>query len=60
MVKYVCDDNGEKAKEKQCSAGIHHRVEHRYRDGRRVWEIRHFLENKKDKKKVFRRVIQTR
>lgn len=40
----MCDDDGEEAKEEQCSAGIDHRVEHLYRDGCRVWEVRHLLE----------------
>lgn len=43
----MCDDDGEEAKEEHCSAGIHHRVEHSYRDGSGVGEVRHLLEKKK-------------
>lgn len=44
------DDDGEKAKKKQCSADVHHRVEHSHRDGCRVWEVRYFLESKRGDK----------
>lgn len=42
----MCDDDGEEAKEEHCSAGIDHRVEHPYRDGWVVGEVRHLLEKK--------------
>lgn len=52
MVKYVCDDDGEEAKEEHCSTGIHHRVEHPYRDGCRVREVWHLLGKKRCYSKV--------
>lgn len=44
VVKYVCDDDREQAKKEHCSAGIDHRVEHPYRVGRGVREVRHLLD----------------
>lgn len=43
MVKYVGDDDGEEAKEEHCSTGVDHRVEHPYRDGCGVGEVRDLL-----------------
>lgn len=41
------DNDGEETKEEQCSAYIHHRVEHLYRDKCRVGKFRHLLEDLK-------------
>lgn len=47
----MCDDDGEEAKQEQCSACIYHRVEHPHRDKCRDRKVRHLLEDKKERNK---------